>query len=173
MVDLVRTAEIRCHRQGVVGRWQSSSDSAQLTPRPTVDQRGHARSILGLMPTRVVRFLVGVLALVLLAQPIPPLAFASSDSASCCCRGKSATCCRRMHGMPHGHSSGPALSSRECCGQCQISVRQSQPVAATVAPATTFAEPAPAISRAIAALDGFRSTHSDLALYQRPPPSAV
>jgi hypothetical protein len=70
----------------------------------------------------------------------------------------------------HGHTSGPAFSSRDCCEQGQISVRQSQPVAESVAPAMMFAEPAPAISETIAALVGFRSTRPDFALYQRPPP---
>jgi hypothetical protein len=121
------------------------------------------------MRTRVLRFIASALAVFLLAQPIPALAFASADSASCCCKDKSASCCRRSH----RHSAGPELSSHDCCDQCNISVRQSQPVAGIVAPTTTFVEPAPAASELIAALDGFRSTHSDLALYQRPPPSAI
>jgi hypothetical protein len=121
------------------------------------------------MPTRVLRFLAGVLAAFLLAQLIPSLAFASPDSASCCCKDKNASCCRRMH----GHSSGPALSSRECSGQCQISVRQSQPVAETVAPATASAELAPAISSPLVWLGWIPSAHHDAALFERPPPSAL
>jgi len=130
------------------------------------------RSILALMPSRVIRFLVGVLSFVLLAQPIPALAFASQDSTSCCCKDSSASCCRRSHHLS-GPASGPAFSSRDCCGQCQVLIRQTQPVAETVAPVIAFAQPAPRISKATAALDGFPSTHSDLALYQRPPPSAL
>jgi len=47
--------------------------------------------------------------------------------------------------MSHGDTSGPAFSSRDCCGQCQVSVRKSQPVAGTVPPARTFAQLAPAV----------------------------
>jgi hypothetical protein len=132
-------------------------------------------SILGLMPTRVVRFLASALAAFLLAQLIPALAFASSDAsdASCCCKDKSASCCRRMHGMPHRRSFGPAFSSRECCGQCQISVRQSQPVADSVTPAILCTELAPAISSPLAWLGWIPSAHHDAVLFERPPPSAL
>src|SRR5271154_5031813 len=89
-----------------------------------------SRSILGLMPTRLARFLACALAVFLLAQPIPALAFSSSggDCASSCCHD-SMSCCRKSH----RHTSGPAFSSRECCQQCHVSVRQNQPVAETTA----------------------------------------
>jgi hypothetical protein len=123
------------------------------------------------MPARALRFLAGALVGFLLSQPIPALTFASSDAASCCCKDKSASCCRRMHGMPHGDSSGPAFSSRECCGQCQISVRQSQPVAVTVAPTAAFGEPALASSSPLARLGWIPSARHDAVLFERPPPS--
>ena len=125
------------------------------------------------MPTRVLRFLVGVLAFVLLAQPVPALAFASSDAgdAPCCCKSKSASCCRRSH-HSSGPASGPAFSSRECCNQCQIMVRQSQPVAGVVAPATTLTEP-PAVAPPLAWLGWIPSAHHDAVLFERPPPSLI
>jgi len=120
------------------------------------------------MPTRVVRFLAGVLAVFLLAQPISSLAFASPDSAACCCKDKSAMCCRRSQ-----HSSGPAFSSRECCEQCHVSVRQSQPAAESVAPATQGTELAPAPLLVLLRQPWIPSARHDAALFERPPPSTL
>jgi|SRR5580698_11031069 len=122
------------------------------------------------MPTRVVRILASALAVFLLAQPISVLAFASQDAASCCCKdNKSASCCRRSH----AHSAGPALSSRDCCGQCHVSVRGNRPAGEAAAPATVHAGLLPALSRAMARRDSFYSPHYDPTLFQRPPPFAV
>jgi hypothetical protein len=126
--------------------------------------------ILSCMAARVVRLLASALVAFLLAQLIPALAFASSDGADCAssCGKDKMACCRRSH-----HSSGPAFSSRECSSQCQISVRQSQPVAGTVAPTTAFAELAPAISSPLARLGWIPSAQHDAVLFERPPPSTV
>jgi len=117
------------------------------------------------MPTRVLRFLAGVLAVFLLAQPVPALAFASTDSAACCCKDKSAMCCRRSQ-----HASGPAFSSRDCGGQCHISVRQSQPVAESLAPAALGTELAPALLPVLLRQPWIPSARHDAALFERPPP---
>jgi len=120
------------------------------------------------MPTHVVRFFSGVLAVFLLAQPVPALAFASSDSAACCCKDKSAMCCRRSQ-----HSSGPAFSSGDCGGQCHVSVRQSQPVAESHAPATLGTELAPTVLPVLLRQPWIPSARHEAALFERPPPSTL
>ncbi len=134
---------------------------------------GRLERILSIMPSRTARWFALALVVFLFAQPIPFLAFAQDASdGSCCCKDKSMSCCRRSHHHA-GSESGPAFSSRDCCGQCQVSVRKSQPVAATVVPATARRELAPAISPLPARLTWIPCARRDAALFQRPPPSAV
>jgi len=133
---------------------------------------GRFERILGVMSSRAARCFAIALVAFLLAQPVPFLAFGSNASdESCCCKDKSATCCRRAHGHTlHWDTSGPAFSSRDCGGQCQVSVRNSQPVAETVAPALAGVELAPAISSPLARSGWIPSARHDAALFERPPP---
>jgi len=133
------------------------------------------RRILGVMPSRMARWFAFALVVFLFAQPIPFLAFAADSSdASCCCKGKSASCCRRSHGhAAHGDTSGPALSSRECCGQCQVSVRNTQPVAESIDPTAACVELAPTPASPATVMCWIPSARHDAALFERPPPSAV
>jgi len=131
------------------------------------------------MSSRLARWFAIALVAFLFAQPIPLLAFAADSSdAPCCCKAKSASCCRRSHGhmahgeASHGDTAGPAFSSRECCGQCQVSVRKSQPVAEAMAPAMARAELAPAVAPALAPMCWIPSVRHDAVLFERPPPSA-
>ncbi|HTB20770.1 MAG TPA: hypothetical protein VK708_21750 [Bryobacteraceae bacterium] len=126
------------------------------------------------MPWRAARWFAIALVAFLLAQPFPFLAFAQDSSdGSCCCKGKNASCCRRSHGHAgHMDSSGPALSSRQCCGQCQVSVRANRPVAATLAAVRQDAELAPAIAMPPAWTGWIPSSRQDAALFERPPPQA-
>ncbi|MBV9770333.1 MAG: hypothetical protein JOZ32_12230 [Bryobacterales bacterium] len=122
------------------------------------------------MPTRVAHWFALALAAFLLVQPIPFLAFASSaDNMPCGCKDGSMSCCRRSH----GHSSGPVFSSRNCCEQCHVSVRQSRPVAESVAPTIIRAEVAPIASSPIARFSWIPSALHQPALFERPPPFAV
>jgi len=126
--------------------------------------------ILSVMPSRAARWLSVALAAFLLTQPIAFEAFAAaSKDASSCCKDKNACCCRKSHGK----TSGPALSSRDCGSQCQVSVRNSEPVAAATAPRNADAELQPAISIACARPGWTPSLHSDTALFERPPPFAA
>ena len=124
--------------------------------------------ILGIMSSRTARWFALALVAFLLAQPVPFQAFAAQRDDSCCCKDKVASCCRR-----HGHMSGPAVASRDCCDQCQIAVHKSQPVAATTAPSTAGSEPAPESSHQTAWASWIPSSHRDSVLFERPPPSAA
>src|SRR6202522_2247810 len=125
------------------------------------------------MPSRSARWFALALVVFLLAQPLPFLAFALNTSdGSSCCKEKSMSCCRRSHHHASPES-GPAFSSRDCCGQCQVSVRKSQPVAETVAPRIVWEQLAPAISALSAWPSWIPCARHDAALFQRPPPSAV
>ena len=126
--------------------------------------------ILGLMSLRSARWFAIALVTFLLAQTIPFLAFASDDGCDMpCCKGMHGMCCRRMH----MHPSGPAFTSRDCCTQCQVWVRKSQPVAETRPPANVTASSEVAISAPLARLSWIPSPQHDAALFQRPPPSTI
>ena len=129
--------------------------------------------ILSVMPSRAARWFAFALVLFLFAQPIPFLAFAADSSdAPSCCKGKSASCCRRSHGhAAHGDTSGPAFSSRECCGECQVSVRDSQPVAENIDPTEACVELWPAAGSPATPMSWNPSARHDVALFERPPPS--
>jgi len=127
------------------------------------------------MSLRQARWFAIALVAFLLAQPISLLALAlDSGDAACCCKGMSASCCRRSHrhgGQPD--SSGPAFSSRDCCGQCQIAVSRIQPVAAIAAAGRRNLELAPAVAPPPKPGSWTRSTRHDAALFERPPPSTL
>jgi hypothetical protein len=132
-----------------------------------------SRSILGFMPARLARILSLALALFLFAQPIPSVASAlakNSDACCCCGKGKCMRCCRRMHNMAHMKSMGPALSSRDCCSQCQVSVRMNQSFSEPAAPPILSIATALESSYAVARYVLFVSRPFDSALFGRPPP---
>jgi hypothetical protein len=118
------------------------------------------------------RWFALALVVFLFAQPIPFQAFGQDTGSECpCC--KDMKCCRRMHGhMPPGDTSGPAFSSRDCCGQCQVSVRKTRPVAENFAPAVAFSELAPSISSPETRASWTPSSWLDAVLFERPPPSS-
>jgi len=121
------------------------------------------------MVSRGVRLIAIALAVFFLAQQVPILAFAEdSGDQSCCCKDKSASCCRRSHHK----TAGPGLSSRESCCGCVIWVRHSQPVAAIAVRVGTLAGFV-AVRAAVAPVTRMASAQRDTALFQRPPPSLV
>jgi len=121
------------------------------------------------MPSRLARWFATALVAFLFAQPIPFAAFAQNANDMPCCNDKGMSCCRRSH----KHTSGPAFSSRDCCGQCQVSISKSQPVAETVPPARACAHLAPAISSPLAWVGWIPSARHDATLFERPPPSTT
>jgi hypothetical protein len=136
------------------------------------------KRILNIMPSRTARWFAVALVVFLFAQPIPFLAFAqgAGDGSSCCQdknakdakNAKNASCCRRSHAKP----SGPGFSSRDCCGQCQAPVSESQPVAESLAHASSGAELVSAIALPLARLGWIPSIRHDVTLFERPPPIA-
>jgi len=127
------------------------------------------------MPLPASRWFAIAVVVFLFAQPVPFAAFAQqAGDGSCCCKDKTASCCRRSHQRAlQAGSSGPAFLSRDCCGQCQVSVRNSQPVAETAAPPARCAELAPAVAPAAAWSGWMPCARHDSALFERPPPFAV
>jgi hypothetical protein len=124
------------------------------------------------MPSRTARWFALALVVFLIAQPIPFQAFGQDTSSECpCC--KDMKCSMRSHGhTPPGDTSGPAFSSRDCCDQCQVSVRKTRPVAETFAPAIAFAELVPKISSPSPRPSWIPSAWLDVVLFERPPPSS-
>jgi hypothetical protein len=127
------------------------------------------------MPLPTSRWLAIAVVVFLFAQPIPFSALAQQSSdASCCCKNKTAGCCRRSHKHAlQGEPDGPAFSSRDCCDQCQVSVRRSQPAAEMAAPAARCVELAPSVAPAPAWAGWIPSPRHDPALFERPPPYAI
>jgi len=143
---------------------------SELSGSRTTEAFASLGRILSVMLSRTARWFATALVAFLFAQPIPILAFASDDSAMSCCHD-GMSCCRRSH--HHSSNSGPEFSSRDCCERCQVAVRQSQPVAESVAPSAAFAEFAPAISSPPAPSSWISWVRRDAALFQRPPPSSI
>jgi hypothetical protein len=133
---------------------------------------GRFERILGVMPSRTVRWFALALVAFLFAQPISALAFTSDADGMSCCKDGSMKCCRRSHGhTAQGKTSGPAFSSRDCCGGCQVAVRKSQPVAEMVVSGRASTQLGPAISPTLTWLGWTPSARHDAPLFERPPPS--
>ena len=114
------------------------------------------------------RLISVALAVLLLAQQIPVLAFQQdSGDQACCCKDKAASCCRRSH-----HLSGPGLSSRESCCGCVIWIRHSQPVAAIALHVGPVAGLVPVVASVVAAT-WISFEQSDAVLFERPPPYSL
>jgi hypothetical protein len=119
------------------------------------------------MPSRTARWIATALAAFLFAQPVSLLAFSLNAGGMSCCKDGSMSCCRRSH----HHPSGLEFSARDCCEQCQVAVRQSQPVAETMVQVTMDGGPAPLISRLPAPQSWIPSDSAEAPLFERPPPS--
>jgi len=121
------------------------------------------------MPVRTARLVAFALALFFLTQAVPVVAFAQdSQDQACCCKDKTASCCRRSHHQKFGLG----LSSRESCCGCMVWVRHNQPVAAMtvrVGPGIALRPAAVAVARATR----FAPAHHDAVLFERPPPSSI
>src|ERR1700677_4777528 len=118
------------------------------------------------MLPRTARWFAIALVAFLFAQPIPFLAFASDADGMSCCKDGSMKCCRRSQGhVSPGDPSGPALSSRDCCGTCQVAVHKSQPVAETVPPPVAYAQLAPASSAPLPWVGWVPSARHDAPLF--------
>ena len=133
------------------------------------------KRILEVMPSRTSRWFATALVIFFLAQPVPWLALAQdAGDPPCCCKGMGGSCCRRNHrhgSSMHPADSGPAFSSRDCCGGCQVSVRKSQPAAVIAVPARATAHIAPAVAIPLGTLGWISPAPLDPVLFGRPPPS--
>jgi len=112
------------------------------------------------------RLFTSALVLFLLGQPFVALAFDQAAGMSCC---KNACCCRKSH----GHTDGPALTSRDCGGQCHVSIRNTQPVAANIGHEQSSAQPAPAFIPETAYKAWLPCARPNPVLFERPPPSVA
>jgi len=115
------------------------------------------------------RLFASALIVFLFAQPFTALAFddCSGMSSMACCKDK--CCCRRMH-----HASmGTGLTSKDCCGQCHISIRNTQPVATSIDPPPPDVKLAPVLAKAVFHPAWVPLTRPNPVLFERPPPSVA